>query len=467
MSISRPARLMALALAAGAALPLRAEFRAPIVVDGIATNFEGDLQLGGTQPKPALLIRRGGTATSAGKVRLGFTTTSGDVILLSDPGSAWTATNEFVVGWQSPGNALVVSNGAVLTTRSAAVGSIGKNNSVTITGPESTWSNRAALQVGLHRLGEGNEVWVTHGARVHSGPVGLGIQSSHNRMVIADGSRLTSQGNFTLGTTPTSRENSVRVEGEGSLLEVSRPGGLLVGIEGDFVDPTQQLELLDGAGLAAPALVVANTGSLLVSNTVSMVRAGTVTNMGLIRTSGSEVAWLGQQVMLGGRFSGQGATNRFSGSVHLLPGATWILTKGGLLDFGRDLRLESTNAPSGLATCVLRFSGGVEHAIAVAGPDHGPDGARNSLVFGGISLGSRTDLLSFTGLSAGGSNAVYVGDLDLLGDTNLVANLRAPPAMRIYYTPTHRSSSNLYLHNITFPLKGGGLLLPGAVPPSR
>ena len=84
-----------------------------------------------------------------------------------------------------------------------------------------------------------------------------------------------------------------------------------------------------------------------------------------------------------------------------------------------------------------------------------------------MSLGSATDLLSFTGVSEGGTNAVYLGDLDLLGDTNLVANLRAPTAMRIYYAFSHRNSSNLYLRNATYTLKGGGLLLPGAVPSGR
>ena len=471
MRVSHPSRLVAGALVTGAILvtplPLCAEFRAPIVADGIATNIEGELQLGGTHPAPAMLIRNGGTFASSGKVRLGFSTTSGDHILLSGPGSSWTSTNEVAVGWSSSGNSLVVSNGASLSTRYASLGVHGKNNTITITDPESTWTNRNAIHIGLGRRGEGNTLWITRGARVQSGAVGVGMNSGRSRLVIAGGGRLTCQGNLSIGATPSSRENTARVEGEGSLMEISRPGGILVGQTGEFGDPTEHLEIADGGSLATPLLVVANTGTLLASNTVSMVRAGTVTNMGVIQTTGSDVAWLGQQVFLGGRFSGQASTNRFSGSVHVMPGGTWTLPKGGLLDFGKNLRIESTNDPSGLATSILRFSGGVEHEIGIAGPDHGPDGTKKSLALGGVSLGSATDLLSFTGVSEGGTNAVYLGDLDLLGDTNLVANLRAPTAMRIYYAFSHRNSSNLYLRNATYTLKGGGLLLPGAVPSGR
>ncbi len=466
-----PSRLVTVTLVAGAtlvaSLPLRAEFRTPIVVDGIATNTGGDLQLGGTHPAPAMLIRNRGTVVSAGRVRLGFSTTSGDHILLSDPGSSWTSTNEVVIGWDSSGNSLVVSNGACLSTRQTSLGIAGKNNTITITGPESTWTNRNAIHVGRGRRGEENTLCITRGARVQSGTVRVGMDSGRSRLVIADGGRLTCQGNFSIGATPSSRENTVRVEGEGSLLEISRPGGILIGQTGEFADPTEHLEIAVGGSMATPLLVVANTGTLLASNTVSMVRAGTVTNMGAILTTGSEVAWLGQQVFLGGRFTGHTSTNRFSGSVHVLPGGTWTLPGGGLLDFGKNLRIESTNNPSGLAASVLRFSGGVEHEIGIAGPDHGPDGTKACLAFGAVSLGSAADVLSFTGLSPGGTNAVYVGDLDLLGDLNLVANLRAPPSVRIYYNPTHRSPTNLYLKNATYPLKGGGLLLPGAVPPAR
>jgi T5SS/PEP-CTERM-associated repeat protein len=454
----------ALALAAlVSCAPLRAEYQVPLVLEGTSTNYEGELRLGGTRPKPALAILKGGSLLNSGRFWFGAHTTSGDRALVADPGSRWVNTNEVFFGWESSGNALVVSNGASVETRQMGIGYTGKNNSVVVTGPDSTWSNRFAISLGLHRTGEGNALVVAHGAKVSTGTAVVGATGSRNQLTVADGGRFSAAGPIQVAGSPGSRDNVVRVEGEGSLLEVTRAGGLFIGQTAEFGDPTEQLEILGEGGVSAPVLFVANTGMLLASNTVSMVRAAAVTNAGVVRTLGSEVAWLGQQFVVAGRFSGHGSTNRFSGGVRVVAGATWTHGQGGILDFGRDLAIESTNDLSGLRGSAVRFSGGVEHALAFCGPDFGPDGAgpkARPLAFARLALGSTNDSVAFSGVG-GGTNALYVGELDLLGDTNLVARLRAPAGVRVYYAPSHRSPANSYLRNATWTLQGGGVLLPG------
>ncbi len=76
------------------------------------------------------------------------------------------------------------------------------------------------------------------------------------------------------------------------------------------------------------------------------------------------------------------------------------------------------------------------------------------------------DEIYFTsGVTPVTSNALYVWQVELpSSDTNYLANLHSP--FNIYYATSNAVPQNAYLMDLTYPLAGGGFLLPAVPEPS-
>ncbi len=124
---------------------------------------------------------------------------------ISGNGSSWqVGSNGIVVGVAGYGHQLSFSNGAQLTNSGAAqIGWEGATNTVTVSGPNTVWSNAGHVSVG--HFGAGNSVSVSDGAKVYSrsSTVSATASASNSRVVIdGAGSHWITGGPFVVGSSP-------------------------------------------------------------------------------------------------------------------------------------------------------------------------------------------------------------------------------------------------------------------------
>jgi T5SS/PEP-CTERM-associated repeat protein len=114
-----------------------------------------------------LSISDGGSVTVATGVVAGWAGSAGNVTI-TGPQSSWTNTNGLILGREGPGTLLVEHGGTVATTSFANIGElVGGNGAVTITDPDSQWlAQQAEIWVGSS--GQGT-LDVRNGANVSAG----------------------------------------------------------------------------------------------------------------------------------------------------------------------------------------------------------------------------------------------------------------------------------------------------------
>ncbi len=108
-------------------------------------------------------------------------------VTVSGANSLWTSSGNVSVGHSGSGNSLLIANGSAVTDSIGHIGyqSIAGYNQVTVTGPNSAWSNSAGLNVGFD--GSFSTLLVTDGATVSSPNVSVGA-SSGNVLTVGNGS---------------------------------------------------------------------------------------------------------------------------------------------------------------------------------------------------------------------------------------------------------------------------------------
>ena len=118
-----------------------------------------------------LVVSNGGTVINAASY-VGFdSTANNNTVTVTGAGSLWTTQPELMfyssaiyVGFAGSGNQLVVSSGGTVRNSSGDIGYTGNNNTATVTGAGSLWSNSSTLTVGL--LGTDNTLTVAAGGSV-------------------------------------------------------------------------------------------------------------------------------------------------------------------------------------------------------------------------------------------------------------------------------------------------------------
>lgn len=190
------------------------------------TGYSGDLNLLGVSGGGQVMSRLGLIGYNAGS--------ESNSVRLSGAGTAWICSSNLTIGYTGAGNSLIVSNGAVVTSVNSYLGSYqSSNNSATVTGSGSVWSNRTMFVGG-----------------------GQGDYGYYNTLSILDGGRMVTTN--TPGTAACvgwyTRDNAVLVAGTGSTWDVK--GLLYVGYSFGQFGHSNRLEVSDAATVAVASNLV-------------------------------------------------------------------------------------------------------------------------------------------------------------------------------------------------------------------
>jgi T5SS/PEP-CTERM-associated repeat protein/autotransporter-associated beta strand protein len=284
-------------------------------------------------------------------------------------------------GNESSGNSLVISNGGRVANRGTGnttcfVGyseslpvTKTSNNSVLVTGINSTWDIQGILGVGGY--GHGNRLVISNGGSVLSqqGGVGLGnnpdLNSSNNSVLVTGAGSMWS--NSQTLRVASGGSNSLTVADGGS---VYAPAGIIIEGESTFDDPGGALNIgrlgtNDAGGTITGAIHFGGTGALLNFNQSNTAIVGNlITGTGNFRQRGTGVTILtasntfnGSVRVLGGTLRLQSATGSALGSV------VDITVNNGTLVLAANSQIK-TNAGVTLSRGTLVLGDGVTQSLS-------------------------------------------------------------------------------------------------------
>jgi T5SS/PEP-CTERM-associated repeat protein len=256
----------------------------------IWTN-SGTLYVGNYGSGNSLVISNGGSVLNAGSSYISFRgISSNNSVHVTGSGSSLVSQFGLGIGAFGAGNMLTISDGASVSNAYAAigVGSLASNNSVLVTGSNSTWRSSDSLAIGgggLYYPSGGsswNSLTISNGASVYAGRGFIGSldssnnsvlvtgagslwsistnlvvgysNSSHNSLVISNGGRVNSSV-ADIGFAATSTGNSVLITGTGSAW--SNSGNLTIGDAGSGT-----LTVANGGVLSASRILIGTNGDL-------------------------------------------------------------------------------------------------------------------------------------------------------------------------------------------------------------
>ena len=330
----------------------------------------------------SMVVSAGGTVVTSSGTYTGvaeggvigyYASASNNTVTVTGSGSAWNNAYNVIVGYGGSGNSLLVSSGGAVTAGNTAYSATlgydagSANNSVTVTGSGSTFSNNSVL-VGVS--GTGNSMVVSAGGRVLTGGGGsyigtgstssgnsvlvtgtgsewtngsflfVGDLGSGNSLTVSDGGSVTA-GVVDVGYSPGNSGNSVVVSGGGSISSASTYIGrygssnsVLVTGSGSTWTNTSSAPLYIGFGGTDSSLTVADGGS--VSATQTSIGFSCVLNIGRFGTSDAAGTLSSSTIAFGtgsGRINfNQSDTTTLSsaisgtGSLYQLGSGTTILT---------------------------------------------------------------------------------------------------------------------------------------------
>ena len=151
----------------------------------------GSVIVGSSSPFNQLLVTNGASLFTTGNGDIGLTgAAKSNMVFLSGAFTRWTLQTDFHLGLTSGGNRLVITNGAELQNEISVIGSnaAATNNEAVLTGPGSLWTSLVSLFVGAG--GAGNRLVVTNGAVAASDFtvfVGSTPTSTNNRVIVDGG----------------------------------------------------------------------------------------------------------------------------------------------------------------------------------------------------------------------------------------------------------------------------------------
>ncbi len=189
---------------------------------------------------------------------------------------------------------------------------------------------------------------------------------------------------------------------------------------------------------------------------------GTVVNNGTFKVTSTTAQFTGTYIE-NGTFTSDPATNLFAGVI--------IGTAGRFVGGAGDLFSVSGNLSNGslqnllwdTAGAELVFKSGAAHTFALAGADAGPtrSGYNTNFAWKTFRLGSGEALSLADGNPASGGGALYTKRLILESGLPQISSILGN-GLNIYYDPLE--SANAYLAGGTYPLGGGGAIIPVTTP---
>jgi len=437
-----------------------------------------------------LTIGSGGTVQSSAI----YWFSGANTALVTGANAVWTNNGPTYMGYTG-NDVLVISNGGYVYTLGASIGMNGVTggNKVIVTGSGSTWN-----------------------------PVGpsVGYVGPNNELIVTNGGTVLVAGGMNVGYDYSAQNARVTITGPGSIVQSG--GTITVGSNNVTSFGSGRIDITDGGTLETVTLVGGNSGSGIVSNRQGVYQFSTATPVvtpnttGGISLSNGTISYRG---VLGADINNAQVANitrtgdntfRLNNSTNALVSSYTFESSAITGDPTIYQRLQLTNHSQWHSTSLIigtngvvaggsgdlvnidqyflihstnRFafnlvSGGVlfdgtGHTNAITGNDlgAGSGGYDNNFAYGELHIGTSSDTICFESGNGAASNALYIGWLDLLGSTNLVANLHAPTSINLYYLDSGHDARNAYLNNATYQLLDcngatGGFLIPAVPEPS-
>ena len=198
------------------------------IIDGVTNIY----QFGYTVGRPTnfgdvLIITNGGALLTSGWCSIGSyePSSSNNTVTVTGPGSVWnnsgTLDTDLVIGDLGPGNSLTIADGGAVFNGPGRIGYFlqdSKNNTVTVTGTGSVWSNRAGLYVGW--VGVTNSLTIGPGGSVFATNVYVGSGHTGNKIDVAGGTL------YIANSLGNHADLSVGYFGSGNALTISNGGGV-------------------------------------------------------------------------------------------------------------------------------------------------------------------------------------------------------------------------------------------------
>jgi len=173
-----------------------------LVTDPNSTLSGGILYVGYAGPSNSLVISNAGTVINS-QGYIGYTNTaSNNSVLVTGTNSLWKS-GPLYFGYNSDGNSLVISNGG--TVSNSSLGYIGSNstssnNSVLVTGTNSLWKSSSTLYIG--RGSAGNSLVISNGGTVSNGVgiIGSLLTATNNSVLVTGANSTWSNTLLTIGS---------------------------------------------------------------------------------------------------------------------------------------------------------------------------------------------------------------------------------------------------------------------------
>ena len=274
---------------------------ATVTGSGSIWSNSATLKVGGASQGNKLTISSSGAVYSAGII-IGANGANNNQVLVTDTGTVWASTDKLAVGANpfnantdgSSGNQLVISNGAMVATSGNSVtvgnsyggGNIGggetgpnaaaNNNTVTVTGSGSVWTNIGGIYVGRGVNNKGNQLIITNGGIVYAtGGIVIGGSISDNNATGDSSNNVTVAGmNSTLFNSGAALTIGAGRAGVGNM---NLGNSLVITNSGVVNNGGQIVSMGGGAGwgvngnltVTGNGSVLTNAGQLLVGNAAS------------------------------------------------------------------------------------------------------------------------------------------------------------------------------------------------------
>ena len=339
----------------------------------------GSFYLGYSGNSNSLIVSNGAKFNAVTYGGVGYNASAtGNVLLITGPGSLVTSAGNFDIGFNGRSNSLILTNGGQMMLTSvyggSSIGSFasGGNNSVLITGSNSLLTNTGIYYVGF--ASSSNQLTVSSNGTFASGSLTVGDTGSNNAVLVSNGGRLSIVGNTVIGNNASALSNSVFITGAGSTLS----NGDTITI-GNF-----------GSG----SLTIASGGSLISSNiTIASQTAsfGTV-NVGTYGGNDTNVNF------------GVGTVTMGSGTAILNFNQADKLTISSVFSQTAGMNNDQIIAQIGSGTTVLT-------GVSSQTNDAGVIVNRGQLTINGGSLRIQTANFGLAGTVAVGINTNYLGTL--------------------------------------------------------
>lgn len=195
---------------------------------GSAWTNSTDIRLGGYASGNSLTISNGGHAISP-SAALGYASVdaSNNTVMVTGPGSVLDLVGSgfsFVLGQAGPGNRVTIADGGVINNNDSAVlGWTVGNNKVWVIGTNSVWQNTGVLYMGANDTSPNNELLVAGPGAVYqsSGPLSIGGGGGGNSLTISNGAAVNCY-SASLGGNAAATNNVLNIGSGGTLTTVGQ-----------------------------------------------------------------------------------------------------------------------------------------------------------------------------------------------------------------------------------------------------